>query len=282
MFEETQYLLACAVAEFDQVAQRCGVATLLVGAYARDLFLRSSSNSRLPRSTNDVDFAVMVASWEEFLALRSSLLETKRFASVAGARGGVLHKMVYRDRLEIDFIPFGGLAPEGNLRCWPDDFHQLMDVSGMPDALASAQAVDVGACRVSAITAESFVLLKLLAWNDCPDREKDARDLAYLFREYENLPGKMDALWDPEHLDLIERLPNDHDRQIVRLLGRNVARGFRTEINLKACEILARESSGTSLRLASQMGSHNIEKALEALSDLRDGFIDILQRRVEA
>ena len=118
-FFETESLLVRAVAEFDQVAKECGVTFLLVGAYARDLFLRDGGSTRLPRRTNDVDFAVMVASWDEFLALRTSLLQKSRFVPVSAAGCEVLHKLMYCGQLEFDFIPFGGLAPEGHSATGP-------------------------------------------------------------------------------------------------------------------------------------------------------------------
>jgi len=263
-----------AIAEFSRVAQETGLPILLVGAYARDLFLRGKSGKGgSPRRTEDVDFGVMVDSWESFNKLRESLINTGNFSPVG--EQGPQHKLLFQGSTEIDFIPFGKVADGGRLVCWPKDFQQDMNVMGFDEALVAAELVLVGGCRIPVITPESFVVLKLFAWNDRPQRDKDAQDLAYIFREYAQLPGKMDQLWEPSNYDLPEIL-SDFDRQVVRLLGRNVARVFGPEIRLKLCEILTREVDGPQWHLANQMRPrYRLELALEALADLRDGITDM-------
>lgn len=262
------------VAEFHRVTLEQGVSYILIGAYARNLFLRErSSATTQPRMTLDVDFAVLVDSWDDFFRLRNRLLGTGNFLQSKGSDKP--HVLMFRGEIRIDIIPFGSLAQNDTLLCWPEEFHQEMNVSGLREALQTAMTAHLGDLQVPTITPEAFVVLKLFAWDDQPSREKDAQDLAFLLREYENLSGKQESLWDPNNIDL-DHLLEAHDRRIVRLIGRNIARAFLPETRRKICSILTREVDGPSWRLAGQMSSRNrAEKAIIALGDLRDGILDL-------
>ncbi|HBS25705.1 MAG TPA: hypothetical protein DD827_01025 [Gammaproteobacteria bacterium] len=48
---------------------------LVVGAMARDLVLVYGFDSKIERGTRDVDFAINIANWDEFNALRNRLLK---------------------------------------------------------------------------------------------------------------------------------------------------------------------------------------------------------------
>jgi predicted nucleotidyltransferase len=262
------------VGEFVQIAQEAGTESMLVGACARNLFLRGKSGASTPRRTQDVDFAVSVDSWDGYRCLRERLAGSSRFA--LSGKEGRPQCLIHWTGIEIDLVPFGGVAsPEGVLTCWPDEFLQQMNVSGFDEALRTAESVEVGGRAVRVVTPEAFVVLKLFAWSDRPDRTKDAQDLAYLLREYANLPGKMDPLWEPPNLDIIERV-RSFDRQVVQLLGRNIARIFQEATLRKTLRILEREIEGPGQQLARQMRpQYDFESAIEALSDLSDGMREV-------
>lgn len=56
-----------------EVAEKCEIPVLLVGAYARDLLLEALGVARTPRRTCDVDFGVKADSWDEFQRLKDAL-----------------------------------------------------------------------------------------------------------------------------------------------------------------------------------------------------------------
>jgi predicted nucleotidyltransferase len=191
---------------------------------------------------------------------------------------GQSQRVLFEGEVEIDLIPFGGVASEiGILSCWPEDFHQEMDVSGFEGALRSADFRELQGTRVRCATPEAFVVLKLLSWNNQPERTKDAMDLAYMLREYVNLPRVMGMLWVAPHDDLLEKLGGDLERQGARLLGRNIGLQFPTSTTTKVRLIIEREIAGPSQRLANQMQSLKFpfDKVVEALADLRDGIHDV-------
>jgi predicted nucleotidyltransferase len=262
------------VGEFVRIAQEAGTETMLVGACARNLFLRGKSGATTPRRTQDVDFAVLVDSWEGYRSLRERLTGSSRFAM--SGKDGCPQCLTHWTGIEIDLVPFGGIAsPEGLLTCWPDEFLQQMNVSGFDEALLTAKWVEIGGSAVRVVTPEAFVVLKLFAWSDRPDRTKDAQDLAYMLREYANLPGKMDPLWEPPNLDIIEKV-RSFDRQVVQLLGRNISRIFQEPTLRKIRRTLECEIGGPSQQLARQMRSqYDFEGAIEALSDLGEGMREV-------
>lgn len=55
-----------AIEAFHKVAEDNEVKYFLVGAYARDLFLKSIADNFGYRKTTDVDFAIMIDSWDAY------------------------------------------------------------------------------------------------------------------------------------------------------------------------------------------------------------------------
>jgi len=96
------------------VAEKCGILVLLVGAYARDLLLEDLGAARTPRRTCDVDFGVKADSWDEFRRLKDALLASGRFQPFKA--GGHPHKLLFLGKMEVNLVPFGGVADEGGRR----------------------------------------------------------------------------------------------------------------------------------------------------------------------
>lgn len=268
-------LFAEAAAEFKRIATENDVPELLVGAFARDLILERRSDRPSPRRTRDLDFGVQVDSWSQFERLKRALIESKWFQPFGSS--GHSHKVLFRGKMEVDLIPFGGVAGvDGKLACWPDDFGQEMNVIGYQEALEQAETVRVGECEVRVISAEAFVALKILAWNDRPmQRQKDPLDIAYFLRNYGQFPGVADQLWSSDNKDVIEAL-DDFERQTIRLLGRNIAKAFGPRAGAALRQVLEREIDGKEFLLARQMKEHykDLEEALTALSDLKSGLMN--------
>ena len=54
-------------------AESQGLPLFIVGAQARDLLLQYAYDLSVRRATNDIDFGIVVESWDEFTKLRDSL-----------------------------------------------------------------------------------------------------------------------------------------------------------------------------------------------------------------
>src|SRR5688572_22217013 len=77
----------------------------IVGAQARDLLLQYAYNLPVHRATNDLDFGIIVDSWDEFTKLRDSLIATNKFQPHRIMK----HRLLHENSLLIDLVPFGGL-----------------------------------------------------------------------------------------------------------------------------------------------------------------------------
>lgn len=159
-------------------AESCGAELLLVGAAARDVVVTARAGSRPARATYDVDVAVAVAGWDGFRCVTEGL-ERVRTSE---------HKFLV-DGVEVDVVPFGGVAADGLLR-WPDD--HVMNVLGFAEALVTAVHVTFpggGDAAVADLPAQ--VVLKLMAWRDRGHvNARDAVDLLALL--YDNYAGSLD------------------------------------------------------------------------------------------
>lgn len=262
-----------AVRNLQGMAEGRGIQILLVGAFARDIFFQGVAGVRTPRKTKDVDFAVMVKSWDEFEMLRQDLLESGMFS----LSETVLHKVFYQGNYEVDLVPFGDLVDQdGVLRCWPGDFGQAMNMCGFMEAFKASVIKDFGGVSVRTLTVESFVVLKIISWNDRKSRIKDAEDIAFMIKEHASIPERSGMLWDPENLDLVERIDR-YELQTARLLGRCIGR-MELELNTKSLVvgILERETGENGQDLVLGMKSVlNFSEARALLGMLLDGIRDI-------
>ena len=129
-------------ADISKHAKELSIDFLVVGAMARDLVLVHGFDSTIERGTSDVDFGSNVASWDEFGALRDSLLQ-------AGYESDAhkLHRLIYKDEVglawEIDIVPFGKIADENYNIHWPPKQDFAMNVRGFAEALEHALDVQI-------------------------------------------------------------------------------------------------------------------------------------------
>lgn len=170
---------------------------LLVGAMARDVLLHHGHGVRLTRATRDVDLAFLVADWNEFNSLQESLLRSGLFSA-----GRLVHRVLYRERLPVDLIPFGGTERPDRTIVWPSD-KTVMSVLGYREARAAAIDVRLPQNqRILVVSLPVQIVLKLLAWSDRgADRPRaDAADLFLILRHYLNCDNTERLYADAPHL----------------------------------------------------------------------------------
>ena len=182
-----------------------GVDFLVVGATARNMVLVYGYGATEERGTTDVDFGIHVASWGEFSALRDRLLE-------AGYKPDAhkIHKLSRVDeeglRWEIDIVPFGEIADNGNVIRWPPGQDVVMSVLGFSEAFQHALDVQISEDPNIVIPVASpagLCLLKLVSWADrgMGSRTKDAADFEYLIWSYPKIPEIRDALFEEGQME---------------------------------------------------------------------------------
>jgi len=172
---------------------------------ARDLVLVHGLERERERGTRDVDFAINIASWNDFNALTKRLLAADYHADKNRAHrlyytGGADHEW------EIDIVPFVDIADENSHISWPPKHHTVMNVRGFPEALTDALQVQI--CEepeiiIPVASPAGICLLKLIAWldRDVGLRSKDASDFVYLIKTYSKIPEIFDTLYDQDFME---------------------------------------------------------------------------------
>lgn len=233
-------LSAALFASVSETAGSLGIAFFVVGATARDMIFELGFERRSQRATLDRDFGVRVRSWAEFERLKESLLTSGLFQKTREVR-----KLRFRGELEVDIVPFGGVADDqGEIR-WPPDGDIVMSTLGFEDAYRAAQRVRVMAnppLDILVASIPGLTILKLISWADrAHERTRDAIDLAFILEHYLDA-GNIDRLYE-ENFDLVDIENFDYVRAGARLLGRDLARIAASETLNRIGEILARETS---------------------------------------
>jgi len=188
--------------ELNTTAKKLNISIIVVGATARDMVLHHGYGAPIERATGDIDFGINVPDWHKFYLLKQKLLllgfkETK-----------LEHRIISPQGIQVDIVPFGRIEDENAQIAWPPSGEQVMNVLGFQEVLEHAAIVRISntpQIDISVATPQGMVVLKLIAWLDRPSnlRPKDAQDLYYLFKNYENIPTIADGLY--ENQDLMEQ-----------------------------------------------------------------------------
>jgi predicted nucleotidyltransferase len=254
---------------------------LLVGAMARDVLLWYAHGIALARATEDTDFAVAVADWDDFSTLRGALVAGGEFSAVPN----VHHRLLYRGERRLDLLPFGGVERADRSIAWPPGQDTVMQVLGYSEAFAMAIPVRLpAASSVMVVSLPALALLKLFAWHDrrLTQPGKDATDLWLILSTYLDA-GNRDRVY-AEATHLLEADDYDERRAGAWMLGRDI----RTWLSgapqgdamplTHALQLLEQEVDveGTA-RLARDMRRHAAEDALEMLVAMHAGMAGLDQ-----
>jgi len=90
------------------------------------------------RATNDIDFGIVIESWDEFANLRDALVTGEGFRPHPHQQQRLLHE----EGAIIDLVPFGNLEQATGLIVWPPDFAIEMSTVGFREASASLNNKD--------------------------------------------------------------------------------------------------------------------------------------------
>lgn len=217
-----------------EIADNLQIDFFIVGAYVRDLILNYIYGIEIYRATNDIDFAVRVATWEEYLLFVEQIekMEFKKSEMI-------LHRYTYKGMI-IDFIPFGDISSENDTVSWPEKDAKDMNVMGFDDAYLNTEKILIETdpdITVKAATVECLVMLKIFAWNDraVDLRLKDAKDLYLIINSYLEA-GNQERLFN-EHTDIVEAT-EDYELSGARLLGRDISNVASGKVMKNILELL--------------------------------------------
>ncbi len=250
----------------------------IVGAQARDLILQYAYALPVRRATNDIDFGIVVETWDEFAGLRDALINGEGFRPQPNQQQRLLHE----EGAIIDLVPFGNLEQTTGLIVWPPDFTVEMTTIGFREAYANS--IDVLLADdliVKVASLAGLALLKIVAWSG-RHFERDAKDLGLIMKHYLDA-GNQDRLYGVggDCADLLQD-DFDYDRASARVLGRDLGRLLTDEIRQVVERVLAEvtDLAGTGA-LAFSMVRNNAnyhgdsDMALAMLATLREGMSEV-------
>jgi predicted nucleotidyltransferase len=226
------------VRALDGVAKQLQIPYFVIGATARDILIEHVHGLETTRATRDIDFAVAVSSWEKFARLKEHLIATGAFQ--AGEQSHRLTFGQHRGAYPLDLVPFDGVERNGEI-AWPPAGDFVMNVAGYRDALDSALDVEIEpGFSVKIVSLPAMVILKILAWNDRPEREKHATDVLLIFQHYHQA-GQFDRLYDDDNIALLEKHGYDLELAGAALLGRDARRDVAKETLVQVTDVFAME-----------------------------------------
>jgi predicted nucleotidyltransferase len=198
----------------------------IVGAQARDLLLQYAYDLPVHRATNDIDFGIIIESWDKFTKLLDSLIATNKFQP----HRTMTHRLVHESDLLIDLVPFGDLEEVSGQISWPLDFSIVMSTVGFREAYDKAVEVRIADDLIVKVASlAGLALMKIVAWDD-RGFERDAQDLGLIMRHYLAADNE-DRIYS-EHGDCFDLLDEkfDYEKSSARILGRDIG-GLLTDIS---------------------------------------------------
>jgi predicted nucleotidyltransferase len=182
----------------DRLLRDAKVRYMLVGATARDLLLYHVFGHAVTRATYDLDFAILVDSWEQFDTIKRLILDIPGFTD----KGHSAQRLYYQPpgasfETIVDIIPFGKLETTERTIEWPPEADVVMNVAAFSDVFENSLSVQVRPdLFISVPSLSGLAVLKLFAWLDRHEG-RDVQDLLRLLETYTDA-GNVDRLYEEE------------------------------------------------------------------------------------
>ena len=194
-----------------------GINFYLVGATARDVWMRGVHEVPPKRATSDIDFGIMIKDSYIFDELKNYLIEVEGFTPYKENA----FVLIWKDKTQVDLIPFGELEQEGVATVKGTGFTS-MNVEGFMEVYEQAsEEIYTEDQHFKVCTLAGIVILKLIAWDDRPEmRGDDIDDIAEIIKNYFHFNSE--AIW--EHNSDLFTDDNDLDEIASQYLGREIGK----------------------------------------------------------
>lgn len=230
-----------------------GIDFYLVGATARDVWMRGVHDKPPKRATSDIDFCIMIKDSYVFDELKNYLIEEEGFVPYKENA----FVLIWKDKTQVDLIPFGELEKEGVATVRGTGFTS-MNVEGFKEVFEQAsEEIQTEEMQFKVCTLSGIVILKLIAWDDRPEmRGDDIDDIADIIKNYFHFNS--DAIYE-HHNDLFG--DDDLDEIASQYLGREIGK------IISKSEKLITRVKGILEKGLSDSDSNNLDELLARESD---------------
>ena len=241
----------------DKITSKLNIEIIIVGAFARDLILQYGYDIPVFRATTDFDFGIKIRDWDTFDILVKKLIEHKNFKKT-----DTIHRILFRDDIIIDLIPFGAIADKTGNYQWRDKNKTTINVTGFTNAYNTACIVRISSSpkiEMKFASIESQTVLKLISWNNSRDsRGKDAIDLVTLMTKH--IDAGNEKRFFEEHFDITNDNQISWENNSARLLGRDVAKNTDKNTLHNIVNILSNELNTEISDLVIDMMKRNLHE----------------------
>ncbi len=257
-----------------------GIDFYIVGAVARDIWLTQIYDEPDRRTTKDLDLAIFIHDTAEYEALQAWLVEQEGFVLAQSSAFCLLYPSADGPgNVTVDLMPFGAIADEAGDVYFSGRGMERISTVGFSEVLAEAATVAIPTGEQwRVVTLPGIVVLKLVAWQDRPERGKDAIDVWNLLAVYFDLVT--DDVYT-NHLDLFaeDETPDTTNLTLLvgaRVLGRQVqqlvvGRPVQARLLALLADQLALGEASPLAKTMSRQGPE-IATCLAALQALRTGM----------
>jgi predicted nucleotidyltransferase len=199
-----------------QVSNACdelNIHFFIVGAIARNVWF--AAHDEQPGGTRDIDFAVYIPDKEEYQKLKAKLEADYNYHTSSENA----YCMVTPEGRPIDLLPFGEIEMEGQVMIEGKGLNRI-SLEGFREVYSHGlKQVSLGNEEYTVCTIPSVVILKLIAFDDRPERRiKDVKDIDSICKSYPSL--EQEYIWS-NHFDLYEE-DRSHDEVGMIVLGREI------------------------------------------------------------
>ena len=273
-----------AMAALQRAFDHFGINFYLIGAVARDIWMTQIYAELDRRTTKDLDLAVFINDTAEYDALLTWLVEQQGFTRAQSSAFCLLYPSATGSgHVAVDLMPFGAIADEAGDVYFSGRGMERISTVGFTEVLAEAATVATPTGQQwRVVTLPGIVVLKLVAWQDRPERGKDAVDIWNLLEVYFNLV--QEEIYT-SHLELLneEETPDTTNLMLLvgaRVLGRHVRQlltggpVLTRLLSLLAGQLALGEQSPMA-RTMSRQGPE-ISTCLTTLAALRAGMEDAI------
>ena len=255
----------------DDVLVKLNIPYYLIGASAVALELLKGG-IKPSRGTKDIDFAIMIASIQEFEAVVEALLKY-------GFNKVEAPWTLYNDKfnIAIDLLPFGEIEEKFTIQF--NERYTDLHVLGFSEVLQESGTVQIEEKSLKIPSLPGMVILKLIAWSDRPEeRDNDLYDILRIIEHYFDL--NFDEIVE-HHNDTFPKEDDlDQFKIAARVLGRkasqflNISEAINDRILKTINDNVANAKDSVIAKQWIRNREWDLEYAVQILEEFKLGLIE--------